>query len=354
MFFARFEDTVDQNDTTPQQRLEALKQKIAAKQKQHIEDTVACTDGVGVVNGENGVKNGEVSKKHPKKRRKISGAEECEEVKPKKKKKKQSGENLVRQECKRSKKEPDAISNDCEKEIKPETKKCSKKKKTLSDNVKTKDNSDISENDKPRKKKSKQLEISGHDHAEVKPNSDLVDVNDAPKQTKKKKKKKLIDQAEDSKNTALQEETTVGEQNKEPEVGYTNEITKMDVEDKTTEEEWTILGKHKKLQKVGHVKRDLPDWIVNCEIIDPQFENMCSVEEFGLLDQCLVDVLAAMGINSLFPVQSQIIPDILSGCQKNTMLTRHYTPPSDLCISAPTGSGKTLVYVLSLAQVWYI
>ena len=50
-------------------------------------------------------------------------------------------------------------------------------------------------------------------------------------------------------------------------------------------------------------------------------------------------------------MQSQIIPDILSGCQKTTMLTRHFTPPSDLCISAPTGSGKTLVYVLSLVQV---
>ena len=306
MFFARFEDAEDQSVTTPQQRLEALKQKIAAKQKQHSKDD--SSDNFGVINGERGVKSEDVSRKHPKKRRKISGAEECEETKPKKKKKKHSDEKVPPQECKRKKEESEAINGDCKQEVELNSKKRKKKKKVVTDNVEGNVNGG-SENDKPRKKKGQKLETSENSHTKEKVDGEIVDGNDAPKQ-KKKKKKKLVDQQEDLNNGDEHEGQAV-EQPEESAADHGNDQTEENAEDKTMEEEeeevkeieeeWTILGKHKTLQKVGHVKRDLPDWIVNSEIIDAEFDNVCSVEEFGLLDQCIVDVLTAMEIKSLFP-----------------------------------------------------
>ena len=310
MFFARFEDAEDQSVTTPQQRLEALKQKIAAKQKQHSKDN--SHDNVEVVNGEKGVQNEEVSRKHPKKRRKISGTEEGENVKPKKKKKKKhSNDNIARQECQRKKEESEAVIGNCEQEAKLNSKKHKKKKKVSTDNIEGNGNGGSSENDKPRKKKGKKLETSENFHTEEKVDGD-INGNDASKQTKKKKKKKkkktLVEEAEDLNNIAVHE--TVVEQNEESAADHENDKTEENAEDtmmeeeaevKEIEEEWTILGKHKTLQKVGHVKRDLPDWIVNSEIIDAEFDNVCSVEEFGLLDQCIVDVLTTMEIKSLFP-----------------------------------------------------
>ena len=77
MFFARFEDTAEQNVTTPQQRLEALKRKIADKQQRQLisdKDTAQQSDELGTPSKEKGSQNGQHGVKHPKKRRKVSDA----------------------------------------------------------------------------------------------------------------------------------------------------------------------------------------------------------------------------------------------------------------------------------------
>ena len=51
-----------------------------------------------------------------------------------------------------------------------------------------------------------------------------------------------------------------------------------------------------------------------------------------------------MKIDSLFPVQKQAIPFILSTNQSQSIY------PNDICVTAPTGSGKTLTYVLPLVH----
>ena len=56
------------------------------------------------------------------------------------------------------------------------------------------------------------------------------------------------------------------------------------------------------------------------------------------LRACLKD----NGFESLFPVQSTLIPEVLAS-------VRAYSP-SDICICSPTGSGKTLAYVLPIVQ----
>jgi ATP-dependent RNA helicase DDX51/DBP6 len=49
-----------------------------------------------------------------------------------------------------------------------------------------------------------------------------------------------------------------------------------------------------------------------------------------------------MKLENLFPVQKKVIPFILNGCKSQSLY------PNDLCILAPTGSGKTLTYVLPI------
>ena len=43
-----------------------------------------------------------------------------------------------------------------------------------------------------------------------------------------------------------------------------------------------------------------------------------------------------MKIENLFPVQKRVIPYILDSCKDQSIY------PNDLCVLAPTGSGKTL------------
>jgi ATP-dependent RNA helicase DDX51/DBP6 len=51
-----------------------------------------------------------------------------------------------------------------------------------------------------------------------------------------------------------------------------------------------------------------------------------------------------MKLVNLFPVQKKVIPFILDSCNNQSIY------PNDLCILAPTGSGKTLTYVLPIIK----
>ena len=60
------------------------------------------------------------------------------------------------------------------------------------------------------------------------------------------------------------------------------------------------------------------------------------------LNASLVDNLIQNGIHSFFPVQCDVIPRLL---RSNSSLC---IEPTDLCVSAPTGSGKTLSYAIPI------
>lgn len=70
------------------------------------------------------------------------------------------------------------------------------------------------------------------------------------------------------------------------------------------------------------------------------------VEEQDWLHSTLKSTLLSEGVTHLFPVQEKVIPFILD---------EHKLPypfwPHDICVSAPTGSGKTLSFVLPIVQV---
>lgn len=68
-----------------------------------------------------------------------------------------------------------------------------------------------------------------------------------------------------------------------------------------------------------------------------------SVKAWGV-DMQLADTLLSDGITSFFPVQTAVLPLLLRSA------SRPYLQPRDICVSAPTGSGKTLSYALPIIQ----
>jgi ATP-dependent RNA helicase DDX51/DBP6 len=71
---------------------------------------------------------------------------------------------------------------------------------------------------------------------------------------------------------------------------------------------------------------------------------MSDLDKYELDDQVSAN-LQASGITSLFPVQSKLIPYLLANNKYDCIF------PQDICVSAATGSGKTLSYVIPIVQV---
>jgi len=68
-----------------------------------------------------------------------------------------------------------------------------------------------------------------------------------------------------------------------------------------------------------------------------------SMKQWGV-SPVLIENLTSMGITGFFPVQRSVIPSVI----KSHSL--QYMQPRDLCVSAPTGSGKTIAYSLPILQ----
>jgi len=68
------------------------------------------------------------------------------------------------------------------------------------------------------------------------------------------------------------------------------------------------------------------------------------------LDPRLPPALAANNIHHFFPVQAHVLPYLLPPSIPSSSSSSFLLPGRDAVICAPTGSGKTLVYVLTLLQ----
>ena len=99
------------------------------------------------------------------------------------------------------------------------------------------------------------------------------------------------------------------------------------------------------------MQRVLPDWLAKPTTVNSDLSgNLIPVEKFHYLATHIIRKLQQHDINHLFPVQSAVIPAILSQMETNSCFGIGGYQPSDVCVSAPTGSGKTLAYVLPIVQ----
>ncbi|XP_065217611.1 probable ATP-dependent RNA helicase Dbp73D [Planococcus citri] len=111
-------------------------------------------------------------------------------------------------------------------------------------------------------------------------------------------------------------------------------------------ENFTIL-KNLDFKKIQKIKRVLPGWLANPSVVSVDLKNLSvTINDIPYLDPSLVNQLQHNKITHFFPVQSQLIPWLLNCHRKG-----HKFWHRDACVSAPTGSGKTLSFVLPIIQI---
>lgn len=112
----------------------------------------------------------------------------------------------------------------------------------------------------------------------------------------------------------------------------------------------------KPIQPVAPSQRELDDLLIshdlrNAVLVDQS--TIVSVTEMQeqspqtKLSQQTLDRLREMKIENFFAVQSAVLPVLLENKKLYTTGQR----PRDICVSAPTGSGKTLSYVIPVVEV---
>ncbi|XP_032529172.2 probable ATP-dependent RNA helicase Dbp73D [Danaus plexippus] len=110
--------------------------------------------------------------------------------------------------------------------------------------------------------------------------------------------------------------------------------------------EFKVLGTTD-FEKKSKVERVLPYWLSHAYSVSKNLQKLtCKVENQSWLHNTLLTTLTSEGVTHLFPVQEQVIPFIIQQHQHPELLRPH-----DICVSAPTGSGKTLSFVLPIIQV---
>ncbi|XP_067937664.1 ATP-dependent RNA helicase DDX51-like [Watersipora subatra] len=103
---------------------------------------------------------------------------------------------------------------------------------------------------------------------------------------------------------------------------------------------------------VEKVRRKLPAWLESPDIVKSDIANQQKpIEEIEQLSERLSSLLRANNITHLFPVQWQVMPEVLASTVPGSLMGRLGLPPRDICCSAPTGSGKTLAFVLPIVQM---
>ena len=198
------------------------------------------------------------------------------------------------------------------------------------------------------------------DEPDVKQEEKIIKMDRKQKmKTKEQKRKKSKPKISEDNLSQVEEDDEQGEEKL-----LNTDMKDMDLDSKGEVEEgnkiengetemsgFTVIGGKLKEKKVQKVHRVLPEWLAKPIVIDSDLSrNLVSVDNLQCLDLHLIKKLKEKNIKTFFPVQSQVIPAILSQLDENTVYGRHGYQPSDVCVSAPTGSGKTLAYALPVIQ----
>ena len=102
-----------------------------------------------------------------------------------------------------------------------------------------------------------------------------------------------------------------------------------------------------KKTKVAETYHDDEDFVDETFLQSKQSRKSIPLQEASdawNLNAQLVTNLTKEGVESLFPVQTAVIPVLLRNNSSACI------QPRDMCVTAPTGSGKTISYVLPILQ----
>jgi len=163
-------------------------------------------------------------------------------------------------------------------------------------------------------------------------------IKEIPTKKKKKKKKASKENSTPDIEDAVTEAPAVEESKSTQQTGP---LKKKD--DKVEGSSgFTILGEDMHKKKMKKVTRFLPNWLLNPDVAELDYlANRLPIKEMEGFDTGIQSALGDLGFEYFFPVQRQVIPFLLKP---------HMYRPHDVCVSAPTGSGKTLTYVLPIVQ----
>ncbi|KAM9281347.1 ATP-dependent RNA helicase DDX51 [Morus bassanus] len=112
-----------------------------------------------------------------------------------------------------------------------------------------------------------------------------------------------------------------------------------------------VLGDYdrKPVQKVQHF---LPQWLAQPKLVQKRIkDNLVPIRDVPGIHPRLLKKLQMNGIESFFPVQAEVIPAVLQSAANGYLMGQGGYRPKDICVSAPTGSGKTLSFVIPIVQV---
>ncbi|XP_019394664.1 PREDICTED: ATP-dependent RNA helicase DDX51 isoform X2 [Crocodylus porosus] len=111
-----------------------------------------------------------------------------------------------------------------------------------------------------------------------------------------------------------------------------------------------ILGGYDK-KAIHKIQPILPQWLAQPKLVHKRIkENLVPIQDVPGIHPRLLKKLQVNGVESFFPVQVEVIPAILEGACNGFLVGRGGYQPSDICVSAPTGSGKTLSFIIPVVQ----
>lgn len=205
-------------------------------------------------------------------------------------------------------------------------------------------------NYKKKKKKAENLDKCPIENSNLNENSISSDIKrkaevHVSEHRKNKKKRKYSEGSSNetikTADKTLQSENTDNQDNEIPNKSSDPNETQEKISGQNSD--FIILGVKNKRRK-REVKRILPEWLANPEVISIDLNSGPTLEDMNsILDSKLIEALRANGINKLFPVQASMVSWLLK-CNKDRQQKWWLR---DTCVSAPTGSGTNVQVIYS-------
>ncbi|XP_068767138.1 ATP-dependent RNA helicase DDX51 [Struthio camelus] len=201
-----------------------------------------------------------------------------------------------------------------------------------------------------KKKQNRKKSKASQERTEAVPDSQDVAEQQENRSNLRSKSAKRKKEDEDTEGTETrrkeQSEKAEGNQSKKEELS----IAALEEEANPPPSSLVVLGDYER-RLVQKVQPFLPQWLAQPKLVQKRIkENLVPIRDVPGIHPKLLKKLQMNGIESFFPVQAEVIPAILQSASNGYLMGRGGYRPKDICVSAPTGSGKTLSFVIPVVQ----